>query len=198
MWDERYSEEAYAFGTEPNDFLRTSLKQLPDGTALCIGDGEGRNGVWLAEQGFAVTSVDASSVGLEKAKALAHQRGVALSTVHADLAEFEIGHEHWDVVVSIFCHLPPPLRRRVHRDIVAGLRPGGVFVLEAYTPAQIAFGTGGPKTADMTVQLAFLRQELEGLTLLHGEELEREVHEGKYHNGHSAVVQLLAVKPGAR
>ena len=198
MWDERYSEEAYAFGTEPNDFLRASLTQLPDGTALCIGDGEGRNGVWLAEQGFAVTSVDASSVGLEKAKALAHQRGVAISTVHADLDAFDVGHEAWDVVVSIFCHLPPPLRRRVHRDVVAGLRPGGVYVLEAYTPAQIAFGTGGPKTADMTMTLADLRQELAGLMLLHGDELEREVHEGRYHNGHSAVVQLLAVKPGAR
>ena len=198
MWDERYSEDAYAFGTEPNDFLRASLDMLPDGTALCIGDGEGRNGVWLAEQGFAVTSVDASSVGMAKARALAHQRGVAISTVHADLAEFDIGHSRWDVVISIFCHLPPPLRRRVHRDIVAGLRPGGVFVLEAYTPAQIAFGTGGPKTADMTMQLASLRQELAGLTLLHGEELERDVHEGRYHNGHSAVVQLLAVKPGAR
>ena len=198
MWDERYSEDAYAFGTEPNDFLRASLDMLPDGTALCIGDGEGRNGVWLAEQGFAVTSVDASSVGMAKARALAHQRGVAISTVHADLAEFDIGHSRWDVVISIFCHLPPPLRRRVHRDIVAGLRPGGVFVLEAYTPAQIAFGTGGPETADMTMQLASLRQELAGLTLLHGEELERDVHEGRYHNGHSAVVQLLVIKPGAR
>ncbi len=198
MWDERYSEEAYAFGTEPNDFLRASLDQLPDGTALCIGDGEGRNGVWLAEQGFAVTSVDASSVGLEKARALGHQRGVAISTVHADLAGFDIGRNRWDLVISIFCHLPPPLRQRVHRDIVAGLRPGGVYVLEAYTPAQIAFGTGGPKTADMTMQLEDLRQELAGLTLLHGEELEREVHEGKYHNGHSAVVQLMAIKPGAR
>ena len=198
MWDERYSEDAYAFGTEPNDFLRASLDMLPDGTALCIGDGEGRNGVWLAEQGFAVTSVDASSVGMAKARALAHQRGVAISTVHADLAEFDIGHSRWDVVISIFCHLPPPLRRRVHRDIVAGLRPGGVFVLEAYTPAQIAFGTGGPETADMTMPLASLRPELPGLTLLHGEELERDVHEGRYHNGHSAVVQLLVIKPGAR
>jgi SAM-dependent methyltransferase len=197
MWDERYSEEEYAFGTQPNDFLRSVLPQLPDGTALCIGDGEGRNGVWLAEQGLAVTSVDASGVGLEKARVLAHNRGVAIATVHKDLAEYTIERESWDVVVSIFCHLPPPLRQRVHRAAVAGLRPGGMFVIEAYTPAQIAYGTGGPPVAELTMNLQALRQELAGLKLLHAVELEREVHEGRYHNGQSAVVQVLAVKQAA-
>jgi 2-polyprenyl-3-methyl-5-hydroxy-6-metoxy-1,4-benzoquinol methylase len=196
MWDQRYSDEEYAFGTEPNDFLRSVLMLLPDGKALCIGDGEGRNGVWLAEQGLAVTSVDASGVGLEKARALAHQRGVAIATVHMDLADFVIERETWDVIVSIFCHLPPPLRQRVHRAAVAGLRPNGMFVLEAYTPEQIAYGTGGPPTAELTMNLQALHQELAGLKLLHAEELEREVHEGRYHNGHSAVVQLLAIKEG--
>jgi SAM-dependent methyltransferase len=197
MWDERYSDEEYAFGTEANDFLRSVLQQLPDGKALCLGDGEGRNGVWLAEEGLAVTAVDTSSVGLEKARALAHNRGVAIATVHADLADFVIERETWDLVVSIFCHLPPPLRKRVHRDVVAGLRPGGMFVLEAYTPAQIAYGTGGPPTAELTMNLETLRRELAGLKLLHAVELEREVHEGRYHNGHSAVVQVLALKEGA-
>jgi len=197
MWDQRYSEEEYAFGTEPNDFLRSLLPQLPDGKALSIGDGEGRNGVWLAEQGLAVTSVDASAVGLEKARDLAFRHGVSIATVHADLADFDIGRARWDIIVSIFCHLPPPLRKQVHRDAVAGLRPGGMFVLEAYTPEQIAFGTGGPPTADLTMTLDSLRQELAGLKLLHAEEVEREVHEGCYHNGRSAVVQVLAVKGDA-
>ena len=197
MWDERYSEDEYAFGTEPNDFLRSVLRLLPDGKALCLGDGEGRNGVWLAEQGLAVTSVDASGVGLGKARALAHQRGVAIATVHMDLADFIIERGAWDVIVSIFCHLPPPLRQRVHRDVVAGLRPGGMFVLEAYTPEQIVFGTGGPPTAELTMNLDALRQELAGLKLLRAEEMEREVHEGRYHNGRSAVVQVLALREGA-
>ena len=124
MWDERYSDEEYAFGTHPNDFLRSVLPQLPDGTALCIGDGEGRNGVWLAEQGLAVTSVDASGVGLEKARVLAHNRGVAIATVHKDLADFTIARESWDVVVSIFCHLPHQQRADLYRRCIRSMRPG--------------------------------------------------------------------------
>lgn len=194
MWDERYSTDEYAFGTEPNDFLRSVSNRLPSGKALCIGDGEGRNGVWLAEQGLAVTSVDASTVGLKKARALAFSRGVTIDTVHADLADFKFGYDSWDVIVSIFCHLPPSLRHQVHRNAVAGLKSGGILILEAYTPEQIVYGTGGPPTADLTMNLELLRQELDGLKFLHAEELERDVHEGRYHNGRSAVVQVLALK----
>jgi 2-polyprenyl-3-methyl-5-hydroxy-6-metoxy-1,4-benzoquinol methylase len=194
MWDQRYSEPDYAFGTEPNDFLRAMADRLPRGRLLSLGEGEGRNAVWLAGQGFSVTAVDSSAVGLDKARHLAAERGVQIATCHADLAEFQIEPDAWDAVVSIFCHLPPALRRQVHRRVVQGLREGGMLLLEAYTPRQLAFGTGGPPVAELTMDLAGLRNELAGLELFHAEELEREVREGRYHTGHAAVVQVAGVR----
>lgn len=196
MWDQRYAGDDYFYGTEPNDFLRAQVAQLPPGDVLCIGDGEGRNGVWLAQRGYAVTAVDASAQGLAKARALATARGVPLQTVHADLAEFDFGTAHWSAVVSIFCHLPSVLRRAVYARIPRSLRPGGVVLLESYTPAQLGRGTGGPPDRDMLVDLAMLRTDFAGLALVHGQELERDVVEGKGHRGRSAVVQFVARQHG--
>lgn len=195
MWDQRYASTEYVYGTEPNDFLREAVGQLPVGDVLCLADGEGRNGVWLAGQGFRVTSVDASMVGLGKTRALAESRGVSLTTVHADLAEFDLGAGRWEAVVSIFCHLPPPLRRDVHARVVAALKPGGVLLLEAYHPEQLNFATGGPPVADLMMRLADLRAELPGLEVLHAVETERDVIEGAGHWGRGAVVQFIARKP---
>lgn len=195
MWDARYSENGYVFGTKPNDFLSDVAGRIPEGAVLCIGDGEGRNGVFLAQQGFSVTSLDASAVGMRKAAALAQAHGVPLATIVADLAEYRFMPEAWDGLVSIYVHLPPALRRRVHAQAAAALKPGGVFVLEAYTPAQLQFGTGGPSSADMLMTLTDLRADLAGLTLEIAREIERDVVEGVYHTGRAAVVQILARKP---
>jgi SAM-dependent methyltransferase len=196
MWDERYAGDDYVYGTEPNDFLVAMADRLPAGGAvLCLAEGEGRNAVWLARQGFRVTAVDASSVGLAKAHRLAAQYGVAIESRHADLAGFELGEACWDAIVSIFCHLPPELRRRVHAGVVRALRPGGVFLLEAYTPRQLQFGTGGPPVAAMMMDRAGLASELAGLEFDHAAELDREIREGRLHVGLGAVVQVLARKP---
>lgn len=194
MWDQRYSKPGYAYGTEPNDFLRAEASRL-HGSVLSLGEGEGRNGVFLASLGLDVTGVDGSAIGLEKARTLATTRGVRLHTVLADLASWDPGVEAWDGMVSIWCHLPPELRRTVHRRVVRGLRPGGVFLLEAYTPRQLQFGTGGPPSAAMMYDAATLREDLAGLNVVHAEERDRVVHEGELHEGMSAVVQLVAVKP---
>jgi SAM-dependent methyltransferase len=195
MWNERYSQAEYVYGKNPNDFLVEVVQQIPKGRVLCLADGEGRNGVYLAQQGCQVTAVDASPVGLEKARKLSAERSVAIETIVADLAEFPVQPDAWDAIVSIFCHLPPTIRAHVHQQVVTGLRSGGVFVLEAYTPRQLAFKTGGPPTADLTMELATLQQELDGLKFNHAKELERDIQEGRFHQGHSAVVQVLAVKP---
>lgn len=196
MWNERYAEAGFVYGTEPNDFLRAQASRLPtSGRALELCAGEGRNGVWLAQHGLAVTSVDGSSVGLAKAARLASERGVALETIVADLATYDVGQHTWQVIVSVFAHLPPPLRRQVHASCVRALAPGGLFVLEAYTPAQVARGTGGPPDPALCMTLAGLRDELAGLTFEHGEELEREIYEGDHHHGLSSVVQVVARKP---
>lgn len=193
-WDARYSSEEYVYGTEPNDFLRSVADQLPVGRTLCIGEGEGRNGAFLAGLGHDVTALDASSVGLAKAVKLAAGRGQRIRTIHTDLTHYAFEPAAWDVVVSIFCHTPPELRRRVHAGVVSALKPGGMFVLEAYRPEQLAFGTGGPPTAELMMTLADLRGELAGLEIVHGAELDRDVQEGRLHHGTAAVVQVLALK----
>lgn len=194
MWNERYSQAEYVYSKNPNDFLVEVVQQIPKGQVLCLADGEGRNGVYLAQQGCRVTAVDASPVGLEKARKLAAERSVEIETIVADLAEFPIQPNAWDAIVSIFCHLPSIIRANIHRQVVAGLRSGGVFVLEAYTPRQLEFKTGGPPNADLTMELTTLQQELEGLEFKHATEIEREIQEGRFHQGHSAVVQVVAIK----
>jgi SAM-dependent methyltransferase len=194
MWDQRFSEPGYAYGTEPNDFLREVATRIPAGPVVSIGDGEGRNGVFLALLGHPVTSVDGSSVGLAKADVLAKERGVALTTRHADLAEYDFAPGGYAAIVSIFCHLPAALRRDVHRRASAALARGGQFILEAYTPKQLEHKTGGPPVLDLLVTLEDLREDFAGLTIVHGLELERDIHEGRLHRGKSAVVQLVAQK----
>ncbi|MBA1147570.1 class I SAM-dependent methyltransferase [Ectothiorhodospiraceae bacterium WFHF3C12] len=195
MWDERYSDPEYAYGTAPNDFLVQQARLIPAGPVLCLAEGEGRNAVWLAEHGHDVTAVDASRVGLEKAQRLAATRGTVIETICSDLAEYSIAPGAWAAIVSIFAHVPPDLRRATHRQVVAGLQPGGVLILEAYTPAQVSYGTGGPPSAEMMMDMAGLRTELEGLELVVACERERAVHEGKYHCGLAHVVQVVGRKP---
>ena len=194
MWNQRYNTKAYAYGTAANDFLISMAARLPTGKILCLAEGEGRNAVWLAEQGNEVTAVDASDIGLKKAHKLAKSRGVTITTVHADLADYEIGTQQWDAIISIFCHLPPDLRRDVHRRCVNGLRDEGMILLEAYTPLQLEYKTGGPPVAEMMMDVQTLTSELIGLEFLHLQECLREIQEGEFHNGTGAVVQLLAKK----
>jgi SAM-dependent methyltransferase len=165
------------------------------GRILCLAEGEGRNAVFLAERGFDITAVDQSSVGLAKAHKLATERGVKITTIVADLADFHIEPEAWDGVVSIFAHMPARARRHLHRKVVSGLRSGGVFLLEAYRPEQLQYGTGGPPTTEMMMDLNGLRVELAGLELEYASDVVRDIHEGRFHTGQGAVVQVLARKP---
>lgn len=198
MWDERYQRNDFVFGTEPNDFLRDNIGRLRPGAVCCIGDGEGRNGVFLAKAGFEVTSVDLSAVGLAKAVKLAETNGVALRTIVADLGQWvgtpaAVGP--WNDVVSIFCHMPSAVRAVVYPRLIAAMAPGAVFLLEAYTPDQISRGTGGPGDPDLLLTPRQVRVELAGLVFEHLEELERDVVEGDLHSGRAAVVQCIARKP---
>ena len=195
FWDSRYSTEGYIYGVEPNEFLAAHVGEIPPGPVLCLADGEGRNGVFIAGRAHDVTSVDQSAVALEKAKQLAPSRRVELTTQVADLSDYEIAPGTWAGVVAIFMHLPPELRRSVLARVEVGLKSGGVFLLECYTPAQVGRGTGGPSDPLMCPTLAELRAELPGLNFEIGRELERNVVEGAGHSGFASVVQVLARKP---
>ena len=194
MWNERYAEPGFIYGTEPNDFLRSVADRIPSGPVLCLAEGQGRNAVYLASLGHDVVAVDQSPVGLQRARELAAARGVTIDTVVADLAEYRIAPGAWSGIVAIFMHLPPALRAHVLAASVHALAPGGAFVMEAYRPKQLEYRTGGPGEASLLPSLDDLRRELAGLRVEHGVEIEREIHEGDYHSGHSAVVQVLAVK----
>lgn len=194
MWDKRYGGENFAYGTAPNDFIREQAGQLPVGDTLSLGEGEGRNAVFLAGLGHRVSALDGSKVGLAKAQAFAAKNGVEIETIHTDLAVYELEENRWDVIVSVFCHLPPDLRKKVHGQIAAALRPGGCLILEAYTPQQLAYKTGGPPNAAMMMDIESLRAELGALDFEVAQELVREIHEGAHHNGTGATVQLIARK----
>lgn len=192
FWNEKFANTEYAYGTEPNDFLVSAVTKLKRGATLSLAEGEGRNAVWLAQQGFTVSAIEQSEKGVGKTLRLALQRGVIVMAERGELETFHIQPNSWDLVVSIFAHTPQDLRRKLHRQVVAGLKPGGVFVLEAYTPAQIANNTGGPKDAALMPTAELLRSELAGLVFDHIEEVEREVVEGSLHTGTAHVVQVVA------
>lgn len=194
MWDTRYSEDGYIYGTAPNDFLAASVGHLTS-PVLCLAAGEGRNAVWLAEQGLEVHAVDGSAVGVAKTLALAAERGVTVHATHADLATFDLGEEKWGGITAIFAHLPPPLRARVHGAIARALAPGGRLVLEAYAPRQLEYKTGGPPVLPMLFDPPVVRAELGELIFHRCEEVVRSVVEGKYHTGDAAVCQIIAERP---
>ena len=194
MWEERYSADHYVYGTEPNAFLAEHVAMLPMGDILCLAEGEGRNAVFLAGTGRRVSSVDLTEAGVKKTLRLAAERGVEVDARVGDLSTYDLGTEKWDGIVSIFAHMAPQVRAHLHHRVVEALRPGGVLLLEAYTPDQIGRGTGGPQSAEMTMTLSALEQELAPLELLHAVETERIVVEGPGHTGSGAVVQVIARK----
>jgi len=196
MWNQRYSEPGFAYGTNPNDFLVASTVLLqPESEVLCLAEGEGRNAVYLASLGHRVTAVDSSAVGLKKARSLAQEHSVTIQTIEADLDDFIIGSGSFQAIVSIFCHLPPLVRTRLHQRICEGLTPGGVFILEGFARRQTELDTGGPRNIELLMDLEDLKRELDQLELSQAIETEREIHEGSYHHGAAAVIQITGTRP---
>lgn len=194
MWDERYAQDGYLFGTGPNEFLVSQRHLLKPGmSCLAVADGEGRNGVWLAQQGFHVLSVEASAVALEKAKKLAQQRGVAIDFEQADLAHWQWGENRFDVVAAIFIQFAPPaLRERMFAGIKRSLKPRGLLLLQGYTPRQLEYKTGGPPLAENMYTEALLRKAFGDMEILHLREHDDIVSEGAGHSGMSALIDLVA------
>lgn len=199
-WNERFSSKDYLFGTAPNAFLARQRHRLrPGQTALAIADGEGRNGVWLAEQGLDVLSIDFSPVALQKARDLAASRGVNLRTQQVDLEDWAWEPERFDVVAAIFIQFArPDLRAAIFQGIKRTLTPGGLLLLQGYRPEQLRYGTGGPPHAENMYTAAILRTAFAGFEILHLEEHDSVISEGRGHHGMSALVDLVARRPRLR
>lgn len=200
MWNERYKGDEFAYGIEPNDFLKSKYAYIPKGgKVLCLAEGEGRNAVFLAKQGYEVTAVDLSHVGLQKAEKFALKNGVTIKTIVANLADFDLGKESWDAIVSIAAHVPPPIRKKLHSQVFDALKENGVFILEAFHERQLKMsGIGGPPSKEMLMSLDELKVELHGLEFKIAAEVERHISEGEHHQGESAVVQIVASKKAAK
>ncbi|MFM7777451.1 MAG: class I SAM-dependent methyltransferase [Alphaproteobacteria bacterium] len=191
-WDERYQNGGFEFGEAPNLYLQSQAHRLHPGMrALAVGDGEGRNGVWLAGQGLEVTSVDWSGVGLAKAASLARQRGVALNTITADAAAWDWPRARFDLIAWIYLHLPPQDRAKATAGAMAALAPGGLLVLECFTPAQEGRRSGGPKLRDLLWSRAIVEECFAGLEVLELLEGTVFLDEGPRHQGHAEVVRAL-------
>jgi SAM-dependent methyltransferase len=197
FWDERFAEPGFKYGTAPNAFLCEQAADFPAAARVLVpGDGEGRNGVWLAERGHTVLAVDYSEVGLAKARTLAAERGAdtaaRLTTQWADLADWVPPEGRFDAVVLVFCHLPSALRRLAHPRLAAALKPGGRLILEAFHPSQLGRSSGGPKDVDMLYTLADLRSDFaDRLDETLGWEGEVTLDEGPGHQGQGLVTRYV-------
>jgi len=191
-WDERYTGGDFQFGEAPNVFLMEQAHRLRRGMrALAAGDGEGRNGVWLAEQGLDATSVDWSAVGLDKARALAARRGVPLSTEVADLTRWTWPEARFDLIAWIFVHLPPEDRAIATAGALRALAPGGLLVMECFTPAQEGRRSGGPKDPALLWSRALVERHFAGLEVLELLEGAVRLDEGPRHQGLAEVVRAV-------
>ena len=197
VWDQRYAGGDYLFGQAPNSFLAAQVPRLQRGmSALALADGEGRNGVWLAEQGLDVLSIDSSAVAQEKARRLALARGVHMQLELADLSTWSFPKSRFDVIAAIFIQFAgPPLRAVLFEGIKCALKPNGLLFLEGYRPKQLDYRTGGPSIVENLYTEAMLREAFFDLEILELKQYDAVIEEGAGHKGMSALIDLVARKP---
>ncbi len=197
-WDERYAATPeYIFGTTPNAFLARQKERLtPGASVLSVADGEGRNGVWLAEQGLRVTTIEYAPTAIAKAQRLAQARGVSPTFLEGDILAWDWPKDAFDVVVAIFIQFTPPREREI---VFAGMRralkPGGLLLMEGYRPEQLAYGTGGPRAVENLYTRALLEGAFGDYEILKLDAYDAVVDEGPAHSGMSALIDLVARKP---
>lgn len=196
-WNQRYASEDFLFGQEPNDYLRAQAPLLATGgRVLCVADGDGRNSVWLARQGMRVDAFDISDVAVAKARQRAAQAGVAVNYSVADCDHWPWPRQTYDAVVAIFVQFADPaMRERLFAAMVESLKPGGLLILQGYTPAQLEYRTGGPPILSHLYTADMLRGALTALQLIELREYEAVLSEGKQHCGRSALVGLVGRRP---
>lgn len=197
FWEQRYAGEDYLFGTAPNDFLAESAAYLvPGQRVLAVADGEGRNGVWLAERGLRVLSVDFAGNALAKARALAEARGVKIETQQADLFQWDWPSAAFDLVALFFVHPGPDDRRFLLNAMYHALKPGGLLILEAYAEGQADCEFGGPSDPSHCYSAAILREALPEARIISLEEKTIIRRSGRFPGKPAEVVRLLARRAG--
>lgn len=193
MWDERFRVEGYAYGVEPSLYLKSKAGiLLPGMNALAAADGGGRNAVWMAEQGLDVTLVDLSAEGLWRARELAAARGLTLRFIHADLLSWAWPTNAYDLVATVYFHLPPTARRRVHERMSRALKRGGHLLLEGFHTKQMHYNSGGPRDPAMLFDESILRDDFQSLLIIELRVEEVWLAESRLHSGPAMLIRMHA------
>ena len=197
-WDERYGIDEYVYGKEPNLFLKENFQKIPKGNVLCVADGEGRNSVWLAKNGYNITSIDFSPKAVEKTNRLAQENYVSIKTKCNDLLSYNFGENKYDGIVSIFSHFKSEDTNSLHQKYYNALKPGSVFLLEAFAKEQLQLNTGGPKDILLLYDIEDIRNSFPNGKI---ELLKKDIvylHEGDLHDGKAVVVRAIVRKPSGK
>jgi SAM-dependent methyltransferase len=194
FWDNRYDSEEFVFGVSPNVFFKSVIDRHSSGAVFIPGAGEGRDAVYAARKGWAATCLDISGSGERKCMKLASRFDVRVEYTTADISTANFPDGHFDAIASIYFHLPSELRKAFHSNAYRWLKPGGLFILEAFTPGQLKFQSGGPKDESLLVTAAMLKQELAEFGLLSISETIVHLNEGNGHVGRGSIVRTVAIK----
>lgn len=194
FWNERYSSQNFAYGKEPNQFLKSRLQHLTPGKILLPGEGEGRNAVYAAQSGWDVYAMDSSSVAAKKAIEFSASKDVTIQYKVADLEDIEYSENEFDCIAVIFLHLAPEARVPFHKKILSFLKPGGMLLLEAFSKKQSEKNTGGPKNINMLYSKEELHADFSLASKYEIKETETELNEGIYHQGVASLIRVIAVK----
>lgn len=194
FWDERYTEHKDVYGTTPNLFFKQELDKLPTGRLLLPGEGEGRNAIYAAQQGWDVTAFDSSKVAIENATKRSKTQSVAFNYQLADSNSFVADKESFDAIALVFFHLPPADRVNFHKKVVECLKPGGTLIIEGFNPNQLGNPSGGPKNIEMLYTKEMLKNDFASLTELKIETLTDVLEEGAFHKGEAELIRLIGKK----
>jgi len=197
FWNERFNQSEFIFGKEPNEYLleQASNYLKPNCSVLCIADGEGRNGVWLAKQGMNVTGFDISDIALAKASQFVTDSEVNIQYSLCDTDRFNWEVNSYDAVIAIFIQFADPeMRARIFTQVHQTLKPGGLFILQGYTPKQLEYRTGGPSLLEHLYTEEMIRELSREFEILDLQCYEKELSEGAKHSGMSALLGMVAQK----
>jgi len=194
FWNERYSQEEYVYGESSNAFLTEQLKGMPAGKIILPCDGEGRNAVFAASNGWQVEAFDTSEAGKDKALKLAAKKGVLIEYQIGDAKTIVYPLGEYDVVAFIYAHFPPKIRKEIHQKAIKWLKPGGKIILEAFNPTQLNNNSGGPKNEVMLYTKTMLEDDFKTLEIELLETAETKLREGKFHEGKADVIRFVGVK----
>lgn len=194
QWDQKYAAEGYVYGTEPNDWFVEKLKIFKPGKLLLPAEGEGRNAVWAAVNGWKVVAFDQSFEAKAKALKLAEDHNVGFEYYVKDLRCYRNEPESFDAIALIYVHMPSSFRTKVHNELVKLLKPGGCLILEAFTKGQLNHKSGGPKDLDMLYDPQDLKNDFATLKILEFHNIKLHLEEGESHKGIADVVRVFARK----